>query len=369
MPPKSISHTILISPATVTSLAALILVGLIIGNSAGDPLSLANIGSRFSLGDPNGSKGYDGQFVYYIAREATPESAAPYLDEPAYRYQRILLPLLARLLSFTNLSLIPWAIVAINILAHIAGTWIVSSILEKWSISRWYALTYGLWVGFMLAIRLDLPEPLAYALVAAAIGSKMRQHDRLSWVFYGLALFAKEITGLFVAAAALHALTRKNWREVAGLVTVSLLPYITFQLWLWRTFGQPGIASGGEMATPFEYLPFMGLLRIAVYSVPYFIAMLAVFGPGIVVPTVWGLYSAGKKVFSFSDERIAYFLLLNSLIMLFLPFSTYRETGGILRFACGLVLSVLLFAGRYRQIRVLNYTLLWMVFNVFLVKS
>ena len=226
---KRIFQYPLISPALVTGLVTLILVGIIIGISGGDPLSLANIGTRFSLGDPNGSKGYDGQFVYYIAREATPESTVPYLDEPAYRYQRILLPILARWLSFANLSLIPWAIVTINILAHIAGTWIVSSILEKWSISRWYGLIYGLWVGFMLAIRLDLPEPLAYALVLAAIWSRIQQRDRLSWVFYGLALFAKEITGLFVAAAALHALVHKKWRDVVGLAIVSVLPYIMTQ--------------------------------------------------------------------------------------------------------------------------------------------
>ncbi len=33
----------------------------------------------------------------------------------------------------------------------------------------WYALIYGLWAGFTLAVRLDLPEPLAFALVAAAL--------------------------------------------------------------------------------------------------------------------------------------------------------------------------------------------------------
>jgi membrane protein CcdC involved in cytochrome C biogenesis len=62
-------------------------------------------------------------------------------------------------------------------------------------------------------------------------------------------------------------------------------------------------------------------------------------------------------------------LMINSVVMFFLPFSTYRETGGVLRFACGLVLSVLLFTSRFRMKRVLNYSFLWLVLNVFLLKS
>jgi hypothetical protein len=61
-------------------------------------------------------------------------------------------------------------------------------------------------------------------------------------------------------------------------------------------------------------------------------------------------------------------LFINALIILFLPYSTFRETGGVLRFACGLVLAVLLFSARYRQKRALNYSVLWIVLNVFLLK-
>jgi hypothetical protein len=55
--------------------------------------------------------------------------------------------------------------------------------------------------------------------------------------------------------------------------------------------------------------------------------------------------------------------------MAFLPFSTYRETGGLLRFACGLVLAMVLFAARFRLRKVLNYSLAWMVLNAFLFKG
>jgi hypothetical protein len=37
--------------------------------------------------------------------------------------------------------------------------------------------------------------------------------------------------------------------------------------------------------------------------------------------------------------------------------------------ACGLVLAVLLYAARYREMRALRYTWLWLVLGVFLVKT
>jgi hypothetical protein len=42
--------------------------------------------------------------------------------------------------------------------------------------------------------------------------------------------------------------------------------------------------------------------------------------------------------------------------------------GGLLRFACGLVLAVLLYASRQKLMPVLNYCWLWLVLNVFLLK-
>jgi hypothetical protein len=123
------------------------------------------------------------------------------------------------------------------------------------------------------------------------------------------------------------------------------------------------------MATPFEAIPFMGLIRIGFYSPLYFLAMLVVFGPAIVLPTIWGLWAGITKWLSGDKNMIVLALILNALIMPFLPFSTYRETGGSLRFACGLILAVLIFSSRYRMRKVLNYSQLWLVLNTFLLKS
>ncbi len=356
------------APALITFLLLGAVVALVIANAAGDPLALARLGTRYSLNDPDGTAGYDGQFVYYIARDLQPESVSTHLDVPAYRYQRILMPLLARMLSFGNLEALPWALAAIGIMAQTLGTWGVASLLKRWGITPWYSLIYGLWAGFVLAVRLDLPEPLAYGLIVAALIAVHDEKHGLAWALYGLALFAKEVTLLFVAAQGLVYLWRRQWRSAFGLGLMTLLPYGFFQFWLWRTFGALGLGSGGDMATPFEWVPLMGLFRIGVYSPKLLLASLVVFAPFILLPVFWGLWVVGVKVYGREIELIDLGLALNALVIVFLPFSTFREPGGLLRFSCGLVLALILFVSRYRYKKIIRYLPLMLVLNVFLLK-
>src|SRR4029079_5166124 len=59
--------------------------------------------------------GYDGQFFLYIARD--PAGAVPYLDNPSYRYGRIVYPLAARGLALGRQDAIPLALIVLTLLA------------------------------------------------------------------------------------------------------------------------------------------------------------------------------------------------------------------------------------------------------------
>ena len=364
-----IRKKITIQPAVLTLVLLGLMVAVVILATGGNPLELARIGTYYDQQDANGTQGYDGQFIYYITMNLDPETVSEKLDVPAYRYQRILMPILGRLLSFGQDEIIPWALPCINIIFQAIGTWIVAELLVICGISRWYSLIYGLWVGFTLAIRLDLPEPIAYACVAGAILAEYRKKNFLSWLLYGLALFAKEVTILFVLASLLSAILQNRKRDVLGLLAVSVIPFTIFQGWLWFKFGEPGIGSGGSMATPFEIIPFMGFMRIILSSLGYGLAMLVVFGPAVLFPAVWGILSSVKKWFNTETNILVFALLFNALGIIFLPFSTFREPGGLLRFACGLVLSVLLFAAHYGISRALKYSWFWLVLNLFIIKG
>ena len=358
----------ILSPAFVILLWAAVLVLVSVYSSGGDPLALVRLGTRYSAGLAQGTQGYDGQFVYYIAQELDPQQVASNLDIPAYRYQRILLPLLAHLFSLGNQTVLLWMLPILGIVSLAVGTWALSVLLEGWGVNRWYALVYGFWSGFSLALVVDLPEPLAYSLVISGILALERGKKPLGWVLLALAVFAKEVTLLFVAAILLAELFQRDWRAVLGIFLVVLLPFLMFQVWLYSEFGSFGIGAGGEMATPFEYIPFMGLLRIGAYSLVYLIAMILVFGPSVILPAIWGLWTSLNSFRIGQRNMIVLGLLINSLVVFFLPFSTFRETGGLLRFASGLILALLLYSGRYRKQRVLNYSVFLFVLNVFLLK-
>ena len=66
-----------------------------------------------------GELGYDGQQFLSIALDpglSNPDTIAA-LDHPAYRYRRIVYPLLGYCLGWGNPGWIPWALVAVNIVA------------------------------------------------------------------------------------------------------------------------------------------------------------------------------------------------------------------------------------------------------------
>jgi hypothetical protein len=125
-------------PWHVVAIVCVMYVTITLARGAFDPKFFALIGSQYDPGLPDGRPGYDGQFAYQIARD--PANGWTKVDVPAYRYQRIFYPIAARWLALGNADLIPWTLIAVNVLALIAGTWCTEKILTHFGASRWYAL-------------------------------------------------------------------------------------------------------------------------------------------------------------------------------------------------------------------------------------
>jgi hypothetical protein len=149
-----------VHPSSLTFMALLVMVVWVIGSEGGDPMALVRPGTMYLEGNPQGTQGYDGQFVYYIARDPNPDTVKPFLDVPAYRYQRILLPLLARFVALGEGWAIPWALAALGILFQTAGTWALSTLLAEWGVNRGMRWRMDCLPGSLWLLP-DLPEPLA----------------------------------------------------------------------------------------------------------------------------------------------------------------------------------------------------------------
>src|SRR5437016_499901 len=120
-------------PAVVVGCLYILLIGLDSLINHHNALYYVHIGPRFVLHDPHAAPGYDGQFYYQIARD--PLQAAQYLDQPAYRYQRIVYALLVAVLSVGQVSLIPYMLLLVNFVSVVLGTELVARLLIKKKLS------------------------------------------------------------------------------------------------------------------------------------------------------------------------------------------------------------------------------------------
>ena len=362
---KSILSKI-ITPTTVTIVVCLVYVlGVLLQNS-GDPLTFAQLGTRFTQGDPQGTEGYDGQFAYQIA--INPAGAAPYIDVPAYRYQRIIYPITARLLAFGQPALVPWTLILVNIVAIGLGTWATERLLKDFRVSRWYALAYGLYGGQMMALRTDLNEPLAQMFIQLGILTWERQHRWFTVIFFALAALTKETTLVFLAAYIVYLLQQQDWRWVLKLA-LAIIPFAAFQIFLWQWLGSFGLGSGGAGATSFSFIPLAGWLSMARISVPGFLLVSLIVVPLSILPAIAGIILAIRSLRRGESHPIIFCLLLNAVVLLLLPMSTFREPVAMLRLTQGLAVSMLLYGALKRSWRILNYCCLWIFANVLLVKG
>jgi hypothetical protein len=189
-------------------------------------LDFARLGSRFALGDPNGSSGYDGQFAYYIARDGA--NATPFLDGATLRYQRILYPVAARTLAFGSANLVPYTLVVVNIAAHTASVALCAYLIALRKQSAWWAISLAIWLGALHAVRLDLNEPLCIALALGGVVAYTHEHYRLTAFLLILSTLTKEIGLVFAAALAIHAFLngRRGWS-----ILIFAAPVLAFLAW------------------------------------------------------------------------------------------------------------------------------------------
>lgn len=353
-------------PWIVVLAAAFLYLGFVVYQSGG-PLGLVLVGTRFSEQRPDGTEGYDGQFAYYIARD--PAGAPALVDVPAYRYQRILYPLLARLVTGGNAALIPWALPALNLLGLVAGVAVLELFLAEYGVSRWYALPAGLYAGQILSLRVDLPEPPALALALAGMWGFQRGRWRLSAVFFLLAALTKETMLVFGAAYGLYLLSRRQFGRAIIFGAIQIIPFALYQAFLYRWLGSWGIGSGGAGATPFEIVPLGGLFRIAGFSWVAFGLYTLILGPAVIGPAIWAIGQTGKQLMAHRLTPPALALGLNALIILFLPFSTFREILAMLRFTVPLVALIILYSAQIKNRRALNYSFLWLFTLIFIIKD
>jgi hypothetical protein len=179
-----------------------------------------------------------------------------HLDPPAYRQQRILYPLLTHIASLGRLSAIPWALLAVNLIAicllgYLGG--IYARLLGR---SALWGMVLPLHVGFVTSLSRDLSEIVECTLVIAGFLAYRRQRFWATGILLSLAVLTKEPALLAAAGIGLADLivnrrvARGTW-IAAGL---PLLVYVVWHLWLIVYWG----ADSFNIGTSNQGWPFSG---------------------------------------------------------------------------------------------------------------
>jgi len=213
--------------------------------------------------------------------------------------------------------------------------------------------------GTLMSVRLDLTEPLAYALAQAGVLLALKDHWRWAAVALALAALTKEMTLAIAAGIAAVYLYQRRWSTLSVFGAIVLLPFAIWQIVLWQWFGQAGIGSGGALATPFEIVPLRGLWSLAFLDLRVFLLLAAIMIPLAVMPASISLWVAGRQLWRRVIDIPTMVLLLNALLVLITPQSTFREPLAMMRFIVGLMAAVLTYAASRRSQRALRYSWLW----------
>ncbi len=274
----------------------------------------AIIGDRFPAPGIHGpgtlvlpkSFGYDGQFFLLAAHDPLLLGQAHnYMDEAAYRYQRIMYPWLARIIAGGDPQAIPRALVLVNLMAVLAGTLFVGLLCARRDASPLWALFYGCLSGLLLALFRDLAEPVAMAFLAGGFWLYDARRYWLCALMMAAALLSKEICAIALLAMALHALSQQRWQGVIALV----LAGVPLALWWAYIYHRLGVLPlhGGESNFG---LPLAGMLTYAKSLTPLTIANFQnILGLGFVIVTGLTLLLALVELLrGWSVHGLAFFL-------------------------------------------------------------
>lgn len=231
---------------------------------------------------------YDGAQYYRIARRvpdffrpAEWDSIAADLPR-AYGYQRMLLPVIAFMLSMGNVAALPFAFLAINSASLLLAAWLF---LRRWPHHPLAAAALALGPAATVSMHFMLAEPLTILLVTAFL-VRFTARASLGWteaLLLSLLVLSREVNVVFVAVLGAYLIGTRQWKNIPWLVP-SATAFLAWHLWIYAVFGDiPFLESGGKSALPFTAMFALiagaeGFNRFTLTSIP--LALLVVL-PGL----------------------------------------------------------------------------------------
>lgn len=208
------------------------------------------VGEMYQFHD---SHGFDGQFYFYIARDLmNARNTSAYVDFPAMRWLRALVPGSAALLAFGDPDRVIYTYIGIMWGLCAFGIWLSVSICRHWGYPEIAGLGFLAIPAVLVSLDRMMTDLALVVVLLALIDATLR--EKRGWVYVALVLapLARE-TGLALTGGwVLYQLWRREWRS-AFLGCLTVLPFLGWLVYVIAKFG-----SGGGF---FLGTPFLGIVR------------------------------------------------------------------------------------------------------------
>lgn len=185
--------------------------------------------------------GHDGQIYYAIGLDLVGDEVGPLLDHAAYRYRRILSPMVASIGGVLDGWALLWGQLALGVASMAVAAGLVASMAVRAGRSHLLALAVVLNPGVWLSVQLLTPDAFALALMIAGLWGVSRRRDSAS-TWFSLSGLAKDVN---LATPIPLGVSRRDWR----VAVIPLGVLVAWMVWLSIQFGD-GFASRGNLGLP-----------------------------------------------------------------------------------------------------------------------
>ena len=205
------------------------------------------------------SKGFDGQYYRYVAYDPLfRHGLKAFMDLPALRYQRILVPGVAWLLAAGRPQLIDASYITVIFGFVWLGAWWLARLAAARGLHpAWGAAAFSLLPATLISVNRMTVDVALAALCAGFVWYAYQDSPRWLFAISVLAPFVRETGVLLTAAGCLYALVNRRWLR-AMFFAAAAAP-----VWFWYRFLGSHLDTGGPYtATPhLDGIPFSGFLH------------------------------------------------------------------------------------------------------------
>jgi hypothetical protein len=202
--------------------------------------------------------GYDGMMFYRLALDpftCEQDAHGIKLDEPAYRHQRILYPLILWVLSLGNPERVPLLMPVVNLLGIAVMAAAAGALAMHYGLSPFWGLVFPLYPGFLVTFSRDTSEIAAWAFASCAMWAFAAKRWKLCTVLLCGAMLTRETTLILAIGIGGVWLFRRNVPFWTFAIPGAL--YAAWQAFLGWWWDKVPLLAG----TPDRTIPFSGYLQ------------------------------------------------------------------------------------------------------------